>query len=304
MQTKQARDELMKNIREIRFFIKQSMTCVYVMFSKYMLMKIRINFPILRVGGIAFGGVLVFLVQQYVWTDAGKYKISNAAQYQLQETILSEYLHSYFSDIHRSDAYSKVSLKTGEKQINQAYLDSLIEYQYQLSQILRILNHYGSLVFIVMQDSTSLMETVLPEMSDDEKKQILHAYDEFSRLTKSFERRREKINGFQARLKAAFPDSYEGLSDEERVESKKKLILVLKDLYSDEELFLKHNSDPFKFVRDFGVSVSAVIQSYEQLIARYNDIVRTQDSYKSSLLTLILLLTAFFSFRKELDGLS
>lgn len=101
------------------------------------------------------------------------------------------------------------------------------------------------------------------------------------------------------KLRDAFSYQGKSLSADDKIELTVKQIGLLKLLYSNEDLFLKHGSDPFEFVKGFAIASDKVLMDYRDVNTAYNHDVSQEQDIKNSIILFLIFIAAYFTFRKE-----
>jgi len=167
-----------------------------------------------------------------------------------------------------------------------------------MQEMLRVMGHMGVLAVDIMNDTNPLLKKGLRYVSEREQEDIIKKYQTFQNLREAHSRRKDKIKEYLPKLLSAFSKPYQTLSDKEAADLIIKRMTILAELYRDEDFFLKPNSDPFTFIRDFGNSTNEVLRIYEKMVEEYNEQVEKEDEIKKSILFFSVLLTAYLTYLK------
>jgi translation initiation factor 2 beta subunit (eIF-2beta)/eIF-5 len=248
---------------------------------------------------ITFASVITFLVQIYAFPDAGKTNISKFSEYSFQMNYWSEEIHEKFDFIKYSHSYKNLSLYTGEKTVSKEFFDDIEEYHYQVKGMLRVLKRHSGVAVNTMGDTEPLLNKAAGELGVEKLKLVHDNYKEFERHLDIYDEKLKNIEDYIPKLRDAFTYQGKSLSEEDTVELSVKQIELLKSLYSSENLFLRHGSDPFKFVGDFASASDKVLMDYRRMNTAYNDVVSKEESIKNSIILFLIFITAYITFRKE-----
>ena len=255
-----------------------------------------------KIAIIAFASALTFWVQTDVYPNAGKNNISKFSAYSFQMNFWSEEIHDKFDLIKYSNSYKNLSLSTGQKTVSKEFFDNIEEYHYQVKAMLRVLKQHAGVAVNVMADSAKLLNKAGEKVGVEKLKLIHGNYKEFEGHLKVYNEKVNEIEKYIPELRDSF--SYQGkiLTENDKVDLTIKQLDLLKSLYSSENLFLKHGSDPYKFIKDFAITSSKILTDYRDLNAAYNSTVDREQNIKNSIILFLLLLAGYFTFRKEIES--
>lgn len=253
----------------------------------------------LKVAFITFTSVVIFFLQAYMFPSAGKTNISKLSEYSFQMNFWSEKIYDKFDLIKYSDSYKNLSLYTGQKTVSAKFFDDIDEYHYQITAMLRILKRHAGVAVNVMNDAQPMLAKASYEIGLDKLKLINENYKKFEINMGQYDKRIAEIENYLPALKKAFANREDKLSESEQVELSVKQIDLLQSLYTNENLFVKHDPDPFKFVRDFAINSERILADYRLINEVYNNVVVGEQDVKNSLIFFFLLIAAYFTFRKE-----
>ncbi|MEI8614905.1 hypothetical protein P4S54_15040 [Shewanella sp. PP-He15 brown] len=237
-------------------------------------------------------GFLVTIVQTCFWVDAGKTKENKAYEYKFQLDVWNNEIHKNFNLIKESGVVPKLLLSQDGIKLNDKTLKNINEYHYLLKELLRALNFNSSVAIYLLNDISQMTGKVLINIEEPHK--LVEEIKNFSLLIESFKKREERLNSYYPELISAFNYNKE-LNDKEKDELFKKQVSLLQELYSSDELFLKHNTDPFAFVKDLGESANAMLNNYELVITTYNEQVTFEDNLKKSIIYFLTLFSFYLS---------
>jgi translation initiation factor 2 beta subunit (eIF-2beta)/eIF-5 len=253
----------------------------------------------IKIGIITFASAITFLVQTYVFPNAGKNNISKFSEYSFQMNYWSEEIHEKFDFIKYSHSYKNLSLYTGQKTVSKKFFDDIDEYHYQVKGMLRVLKRHAGVAVNTMGDSEPLLNKASGELGL-EKLQLIHEnYKEFDMHLAIYDEKLKTIEDYMPKLRDAFTYQGNSLSADDKIELTVKQIELLKSLYSNEDLFLKHGSDPFEFVRDFASASDKMLMDYREMNTAYNHVVSQEQDIKNSIILFLIFVAAYFTFRKE-----
>jgi hypothetical protein len=254
----------------------------------------------LKVGLIAGASVLSFFIQTYFLPNAGQEKINKFSEYSYQMDTWGEEIYKKFDAIKYSDSYKKLSLYSGEKTVSLEFFRNIDEYHYQIKAMLRVLKLQGHVAINIMKDTLPLVTTVGEKKGIESIKKVSNDYKLFEVNLKNYDTKISEIEAYLPNLIQTF--SYNSIElNQDKVELSIKQIDLLNQLYSSENLFLKHGSDPFEYVRNFADTSKKVLHHYQELNDEYNKIVKQELRYKNSIILFVMFLSAFFAFRKDLE---
>ncbi|MEO3682436.1 hypothetical protein ABHN84_09050 [Shewanella vesiculosa] len=253
----------------------------------------------IKIGIITFASAITFLVQTYVFPNSGEINISKFSEYSFQMNYWSEEIHEKFDFIKYSHSYKNLSLYTGQKTVSKKFFDDIDEYHYQVKGMLRVLKRHAGVAVKTMGDSEPLLNKAGGELGLEKLKLVHEHYKEFDRHLAIYDEKLKTIEDYMPKLRNAFTYQDKNLSADDKIELTVKQIELLKSLYSNEDLFLKHGSDPFVFVRDFARASDKVLMDYREINTAYNHAVSLEQDIKNSIILFLVLVAAFFTFRKE-----
>jgi hypothetical protein len=248
---------------------------------------------------MAFASVLIFLVQTHAYPNAGKNNISKFSEYSFQMSFWSEEIYDKFDLIKQSNSYKKLSLYGEQKTASKEFFDDIEEYHYQIKALLRVLKQHAGVAVNVMTDSQPLLTKAGGKIGIEKLKIINENYEQFSKNLKIYNEKINEIENYIPELRSSFSYQDGNLSEDEKIELTIKQVILLQELYSSEHLFLKHGSDPFKFVRDFAVASKKVLIDYREINTAYNDVVNNEQIIKDSIILFFLFIAAYLTFRKD-----
>lgn len=237
-------------------------------------------------------GFLVTIVQTCFWVDAGKTKENKAYEYKFQLDIWNNEIHKNFNLIKESGVVPKLLLSKDGITLNDETMKNINEYHHLLKELLRALNFNSSVAIYLLNDISQMTGKVLINIEEPHK--LIREIKDFSLLIESFKNREERLNSYYPELISAFNYNKE-FNDTEKDELFKKQVSLLQELYSSDALFLKHNTDPFAFVKDLGESANAMLNNYELVITTYNEQVTFEDNLKKSIIYFLTLLSFYLS---------
>lgn len=253
----------------------------------------------IKVGIITFASAITFLVQTYLLPDAGKNEVSKFSEYSFQLDIWSEKIHEKFEFIKYSNSYKSLSLNTGQKTVNKEFFEHIDEYHFQIMGMLRVLNRHAGVAVNIMNDSEPLLSKAGDELGLEKLQSIKKDYEDFYKNLNKYKEKINTIESYMPKLTDAFTYQGANLSDDDKIELTVKQIELLRLLYSSEDLFLKHGSNPFEFVRDFASASDKILLDYRKINNAYNQAVSQEKVIKNSVILFVIFIAAYFTFRKE-----
>ncbi len=242
-------------------------------------------------------GLLVFCVQTYTWVDAGKSVANKSYAFSFQMNFWNEKVMEKFNRLRESGVTSRIMLSREDKTVDGRYLRDLAEYRHHLQEILRALEFNNNVSFQVLSEVVQLSRKGFRHV--DSSEDIVKDIEKFQRLLEAYNKRVDRVGTFLPELTATFEYDDE-MTDSERVNLTVKQLNLLNELYSSDELFLKHDADPFEFVRDMGASAYTMLENYEKVLVGYNHQVSMEESYKKITLLLLTLISVYLSIRVAL----
>ncbi|MDN3379722.1 MULTISPECIES: hypothetical protein [unclassified Pseudoalteromonas] len=253
----------------------------------------------IKIGIITFASAIIFLIQTYVFPNAGKDDISKFSEYSFQMNYWSEEIHEKFDFIKYSHSYKNLSLYTGQKTVSKKFFDDIDEYHYQVKGMLRVLKRHAGVAVNTMGDSEPLLNKAGSELGLEKLKLVHENYKELDKHLAIYYEKLKTIEDYMPELRDAFTYQGKSLSEDDKIELTVKQIELLKSLYSNEELFLKHGSDPFEFVRDFASASDKILMDYRDINTAYNNVVSQEQDIKNSIILFLIFIASYFTFRKE-----
>ncbi|MBH0094583.1 hypothetical protein [Pseudoalteromonas sp. SCQQ13] len=238
--------------------------------------------------------LILFFAQTYVWTEAGKTTQSKSYAYSYQLNQWKEDTYSKFESLRKSGTYDNLDLSRGKKVVSPAFFLDIHEYQRHIKSILRTQEFNSRVSFEMLREIDRMNPKGL--VHTDAPTEIKVKVEEFEKLLLKHDKVTERLNTYLPELISAFEYKKE-YSDSEKIELSVKQLELLSELYSSDYLFLKRNTDVFKFIRDMGDNSYSMLYNYEKVLSGYNKQVSLEDSYKKVLLLILTLISFIFSIR-------
>ncbi|EHR7166280.1 hypothetical protein KUK86_004440 [Vibrio parahaemolyticus] len=237
-------------------------------------------------------GLAVSVVQAYFWTQAGRTKNSKVYEYEFQLDFWNEEIHKKFNSLRESGVGPRLAMIEGKRVVDSSYFSDIHQYHFLIKELMRALKFKSKVSINLLSDIVSLQDKGLQKVGNPEE--LVEKIKEFSDLLKEFEKRQQRLDSYLPELISSFEYDTK-LSESEKVELTVKQINLLGELYTNEELFIKREPDPFTFVRDLGESSYTMLHNYEEILLGYNNQVSQEDTYKKILILILTLASVYLS---------
>lgn len=239
--------------------------------------------------------LVLYFIQTYVWTDAGKTAQSKSYAYSYQINQWSNDTYAKFERLRESGAYENLDLSRGNNVVSVDFFSAIHEYHRHIKSILRTQKFNSRVSYEMLKEidkmgSKGLAHTINPT-------KIRKKVAEFKELLLKHKNITERLDTYLPELISAFEYDKEEYSESEIIELSVEQLELLRELYSSDYLFLKRNTDVFKFIRDLGNNSYSMLSNYEQVLLGYNKQISTEDSYKKVLLFILTLVSFILSIR-------
>ncbi len=237
-------------------------------------------------------GLAVSVVQAYFWTQAGKTKNSKAYEYEFQLDFWNEEIHKKFNSLVESGVGPRLAMIEGKRVVDSSYFSDIHQYHFLVKELMRALKFKSKVSINLLSDIVSLQDKGLQKVSNPEE--LVEKIKKFSDLLNEFEKRQQRLDSYLPELISSF-EYDDKLSESEKVELTVKQVNLLGELYTNEELFIKREPDPFTFVRDLGEISYIMLHNYEEILLGYNTQVSQEDTFKNILLLILTLVSVYVS---------
>lgn len=272
--------------------------CTHVSFIEIIMRMIAMASQKLKL--VYLGAVLAitqYFFQEIIFTEAGQEKESKAYAYEFQLNYWGEKIYDKFGEIQKSGAASRIILGKNTITITPEFFVDLDTYQQEMKDMLRILEmQYQISLYLIKEidDMASLGFATREELAEFKSE-----WDKFELLLEEHKKRKERLDTFFPEFMAAFSDKNKTLTEEQKVELTIKQSELLGELYSSDLLFMKYNSDVFKFVRELAEQSHYFIHVYEDIRLRYNARSSVQNTFKQTIISLITFISIIVGVRIE-----
>lgn len=257
-------------------------------------------------GGLA---ALLYFFQEFIFEDANKTKESKAYMYSFQLNFWENALEQKFDSIRISGAASRLIIGKDIVNVDRQFFIDLYTYQEEMKSVLRILRRQYQIPLLIIDDISEMEPYGLK--TKEEKDRFISEWKKFEVFLGEHKAREARLESYFSELMAAFSKNLGKMEPDEKVSLTIKQIELLRELYSTDLLFLKHNGDSLKFVSDLANQSNHYLKIYEDALDRYNksvSIIQTEKQIIISILTLLSIVLAFHiemgpqEKRKKSDG--
>ncbi|MUL11855.1 hypothetical protein GNP59_18540 [Aliivibrio fischeri] len=243
---------------------------------------------------IGFVGFIFYLVQNYLWLEAGKTKESKGYIFSHQIDIWTADIYRKFDELKESNVTSSLVLTELTIHVDSDYLIALKIYHNHLTKLMLSLRFLGQTGAYILEENCNLFIESKSLLKETNK--ILKDHKAYTELLSEQTRKQNEVERYLNEIEQEFGDLVSIFNRDDIILTDKQSALLI-ELYSSEDLFMKHGSDPFKFVRDFGNTTNIVLFRYEEILKAYNIKVSKQQGIKKTILLILTVTSVFFTFK-------
>lgn len=247
---------------------------------------------------ISFSGLLVFVVEEYLFPDAGLQLENKALDFQNHEVYLREQLLGNIESIANSKSFNGIKL-TKKREFNKDFLLNVYSHQANLTKTMRVLSYYNILVSNVLLEISEIPDDTLRKIKKDETDLFIKDGKNLGVLSEKFRSCSKKIKEIKEDISYFFTPKPKKISDEQQVEIYVKMAEFTKNLYLDDCFLVSLGGSSSKPIDEFANSINKTISHYSNFMQVHQEALKTQRNTKNSFIFIILLLTSFLVFIKE-----
>ena len=247
---------------------------------------------------ISLSGLLVFVIEEYLYPDAGMQLENKALSFQNHEVYLREQLLNSIENIANSNSFNDIKL-TQKREFNKDFLLNVYKHEANLTKTMRILGYYNMLVSDVLLELSEIPDNTLRKIKKNEMDSFLEDSMNLGNLSEKFRSCSKKVEEKKEEITYFLSPKPENLSDEEKVEIYIKIAEFIRSLYHDDCFLVSLDGSSSKSIDEFANSINKTIFHYSSVMQVHQEALITQRNKKNAFIFIALLLTALLVIVKE-----
>lgn len=268
-------------------------------------MKLNLPFAsvVLQIIVVAIAGILIVLVQDFYYPDAGQKALDKSPEYSFQNNVWTNEVYGKLEQIGNSGSLTHLKF-TGKMELTQQYIYDVKVYNKQMQDVMRILNYQGQVASNLAGDLVKFAGKTFPTMSAEERMAITEEMKALNDIAIKQTKTKNDIEALSVKLNQAFPSEKAEMDTAQKVNLAMEQISVAKELFTHPDVYVNDRNYLINLIQEFGGAEFNLFKRYDSLVKKFNEIDDKQDLKKKWLQILIAACSAYILIKKEFAKLA